>query len=1828
LRKVLLTLVTMSIRLATTLLALEVACLAALSIRSSAADSIVVFNEIHYHPAKNDHSKEFIELFNQNTVDVDMSGWRLSGGVDFAFPEGTIIEGRSLLVVAADPALIEGALGPLEGRLDNGSETLRLRNRNDRVMDEVSYNDRRLWPVAADGSGATLAKWKPFTASAPPDNWTASPQIGGTPGRENFLSENAARPTVSMPLLEFGAEWRYNESGQDLGPQWSLIEHSPGGDWKTGPGPLGFETNPARLPVPLGTTISRPITNSPFVVTHYFETDFLLTVAQVAAVQALEMSHSIDDGAVFFINGAEALRFNMPSGELDASTLAVTSREADLEGPIELPTVGLAAGRNRISVEVHQRSVGNSDIVMGLELGLKLLLPDPNSLPIIRISEVPSARDDSWWVELANYDADPIELGGFVVALAGGREHVLPPVTIGAGAQLVVPAEQLGFEADDEDRLFLYTPEKTGVLDAVVVKNRPRARESDDPDGRLYTPSASTPGEANSLRFRDEIVINEIMYHHRPQYAQAGDPPELQSRTLVGFDATWRYNESGIDPGPGWAAVNDPIGGAWQSGVGALGVETNLARLPVGLGTVLTRPADNSPYVVTYYFETDFEMTSAEMDAVSDLEITHAIDDGAIFYLNGQEVGRFGMNDGIVTADTLAADGREAELNTLAVDPSFLLIGTNRISVEVHQARIGNSDIVMGLKLDAVTELPGENPPRPHAAIDKEWIELYNRSDREVDLSGWNLEEAVQFEFPGGTKIGAGEYLVLANDAAGLAAKFPGARIVGDFSGRLSNQSERIRLIDAVGNPADTVHYVDYEPWPPFTDGGGSSLELRNPHADNSVAEAWAASDNSTSSEWKSYSFTATAKTPRFGAATASFRELRVGLLDRGEVLIDDVSVIEDPGGANRELIQNGGFNGGDTADAADWRLLGTHRHLHVVEGDGSPALKVVAKARMNYVHNLIETSLKNGGALVSVRDGTDYRISFRAKWLSGSPQLRMELYYNKIAGLTILHQPETHGTPGARNSVVEDNLGPAFNNVQHSPAVPQPNQPIRISGDISDPDGVASVRLHYSLNGEAFQIATMTRLGASGERWQGQIAGQPAGRAVQFYLEASDGSQATFYPPAGPDSRAMFRVDDGRASDIRQNLRVVMTSSDSTAMHRFEDMMSNDRYGCTIIYNESEIFYDCGVRMRGSMWSRNAPNATGLNYRFPADRLFRGVHKTITTRRRNVQEVIPKHIINHAGGLHDDYNDIIQLMHSRQNGVATRLSMARFGDVYLDGLPGGSGSEGHVFKMDGAVGAINTTNGTPEGIKLFQPVNWNSSFDIGDQGADKEQYRLNMRLSNNFSVDDFSSLIAMCKSFDLRGDELEAAVKRTINVDKWMRQFALMSLLGVGDSYTHGSPHNLLFYAQPSDGIIESMPWDWDFLYTRPFNAPLWGNRNMSRVISRPAFTRLFHGHLLDLIDTTVNPDYMSRWLSHYGQVAGENYSGHLGNIRQRVNYIMGRLPAEIPFAITSNSGRDFETESSSVSLSGSGWINVRAITLDGSDEPLHLQWTDDEHWQAMVLLMPGVNTFTIRAFDNQSREVGSDTITITNTGTLAAASSRNLTITELMYHPAEDSGLEFIELINTSGTATIDLTGVRFTEGIDYGFPANTHLPPGEQIVVRESQFVNNTRLANSGERLRLLDASGSTIFDFRYRDNNPWPESADGVGYSLVRSDFSEGTDLNDPLTWRPSVAAGGNPGSKDSEPSLGEALLQEVLATSLETVQTPTGGIAISYQRYLASDDIALTWQASDDLQTWDDTATMALHTRTHNSDGTETLVFRTQGGDGQFLRLRANLRPIP
>ena len=152
-------------------------------------------------------------------------------------------------------------------------------------------------------------------------------------------------------------------------------------------------------------------------------------------------------------------------------------------------------------------------------------------------------------------------------------------------------------------------------------------------------------------------------------------------------------------------------------------------------------------------------------------------------------------------------------------------------------------------------------------------------------------------------------------------------------------------------------------------------------------------------------------------------------------------------------------------------------------------------------------------------------------------------------------------------------------------------------------------MRLWYAVNGGTWHSVAMNQ--ASDGLYSGVIPGQVARTIVQFYVEGTDalGAMSTF-PRAGRDSRALFKVDGGEASNTGiNNLRMILTPSDANYMHATINLMSNDEIGATLIYNEHEIFYDAGVQLSGSERARPVTARVSFSVHFNADQLFRGVH-------------------------------------------------------------------------------------------------------------------------------------------------------------------------------------------------------------------------------------------------------------------------------------------------------------------------------------------------------------------------------------------------------------------------------------------------------------------------------------------------------------------------------------------------------------------------------------------------------------------------------------------
>jgi hypothetical protein len=164
----------------------------------------------------------------------------------------------------------------------------------------------------------------------------------------------------------------------------------------------------------------------------------------------------------------------------------------------------------------------------------------------------------------------------------------------------------------------------------------------------------------------------------------------------------WRYLDDGSDQGVAWR-TNTFDDTAWLSGPAPLGYgHPPLEKTVISYGSNL-----NSKFVTSYFRKT-FAVTNAA--SYSTLRLRLLRDDGAVLYMNGNEIMRTNMPVGAITYTSLASI-RVGDPDEISIFESFLpaaslVEGTNLITAEVHQYGGTSSDVEFGLELSASTAVP------------------------------------------------------------------------------------------------------------------------------------------------------------------------------------------------------------------------------------------------------------------------------------------------------------------------------------------------------------------------------------------------------------------------------------------------------------------------------------------------------------------------------------------------------------------------------------------------------------------------------------------------------------------------------------------------------------------------------------------------------------------------------------------------------------------------------------------------------------------------------------------------------------------------------------------------------------------------------------------------------------------------------------------------------------------------------------------------------------------------------------------------------------------
>ncbi|MBN2513080.1 MAG: lamin tail domain-containing protein [Sedimentisphaerales bacterium] len=768
-------------------------------------------------PAISPQECEYVELENPNSYAVDISGWKLTGGVEFTFKPGTVIASHSSLYVCPNvkaflmrnesPKGGEGlfVVGDYDGHLSNWGETVNLLAADGAMIYTFSYaanpSDQQRYlrisemmyhPSTPDG--VTAFEDEDFEYIELKNIGTESLSLVGvrlTDGA-SYAFPLTSSYSEKLDLLDYTDAWKYDQTDTDLKVSWRQSGYDDAG-WLSGAGLLYVK--PSDLPEPKNTLLMLGPR------TFYFRTHFNFPSApSVYESVELKLSTILDDGAVVYLNGQEVFRLGVSEGQTHSSLSSRLVGDAVVEGPFVIPSDNLVQGDNILAVEVHQQSDSSSDVVWGCQLQAivtiqtagQTLQPEQH-LVICKNAEAFAERYDLTGILIAD--------GNYTGNLSNSGEMInLEDMT---GSTIQSFSYKDGWYPVTDGGGFSLT-----VIDTTAANDLSK-KSSWKPSSTL----GGSPGQADtgSIPLPGSIVINELLAH---SHDVAPDWIELYNTT------------------------DQPINiGGWYIGDSG-STDEALMKYQIPLGTII--PAYG---FAVFYEETDFTDFAFSVNGET-AYLTSAVD--------GQ-LGSYRISESFSASPTGIAFGRYYKASTDSYN--FVLMSTNTPGAANAYPLVGPLVI-------------SEIMYHPPQLKDAEYVELLNISNETVHLydvakgAGWKFADdgGFEFYFPADSAIAPGERILIVKNPVAFASEFTAAAGTQIFAwsgdGNLSNSGEEIQLsmpgdIDSEGTRyyiridrvvySDGSHPEDADPWPVAADGNGQSLHRIDHNAYGNDVLNWTA---------------------------------------------------------------------------------------------------------------------------------------------------------------------------------------------------------------------------------------------------------------------------------------------------------------------------------------------------------------------------------------------------------------------------------------------------------------------------------------------------------------------------------------------------------------------------------------------------------------------------------------------------------------------------------------------------------------------------------------------------------------------------------------------------------------------------------------------------------------------------------------------------------------------------------------------------------------------------------------------------------------------------
>lgn len=267
--------------------------------------------------------------------------------------------------------------------------------------------------------------------------------------------------------------------------------------------------------------------------------------------------------------------------------------------------------------------------------------------------------------------------GGFV--RYNLRDHVAPTTPEGFDAELNEDgtAATVRWDPSTDD-----ISSTDGITYEVLLNDRVVATTADTEvtvdltadTARLFVRAADQAGNRSA-----STSVIDLKAEQNPEEPENPEGP-AEPTTLISLGEEWNYSYAQGRPDDNWN-TNEADYRMWDTGIAPIGYGAP------ELQTTIDRPQVAADRPVTTWFAKRFEVGNP--DNLRDVTLNFIADDGAIVYVNGEEVARVRLDEGDIDENYRAnavfnTDTAEQPFETVTIPAELLNAGTNTIAAETH----------------------------------------------------------------------------------------------------------------------------------------------------------------------------------------------------------------------------------------------------------------------------------------------------------------------------------------------------------------------------------------------------------------------------------------------------------------------------------------------------------------------------------------------------------------------------------------------------------------------------------------------------------------------------------------------------------------------------------------------------------------------------------------------------------------------------------------------------------------------------------------------------------------------------------------------------------------------------------------------------------------------------------------------------------------------------------------------------------------------------------------------------------------------------------------